>query len=65
MARQVVESFHRRLGVRPGRVVLLAPRSIPRTANGKLRHAALREAWLGGELAAAGRVFYPETRPAG
>jgi acyl-CoA synthetase (AMP-forming)/AMP-acid ligase II len=65
MARQVGESFHRRLGVRPGRVVLLAPRSIPRTANGKLRHAALREAWLGGELAAAGRVFYPETRPAG
>ncbi len=60
LARQVVVAFHDRLGLRPGRVVLLAPRSIPLTANGKLRHAALRRAWLDGTLRAAGRIVFPE-----
>jgi acyl-coenzyme A synthetase/AMP-(fatty) acid ligase len=60
MARQVVVSFHERLGLRPGRVVLLAPRAIPLTANGKLRHAALRRAWLDGTLRAEGRILFPE-----
>jgi acyl-CoA synthetase (AMP-forming)/AMP-acid ligase II len=33
-------------GFAPDRVVVMAPRSIPRTANGKIRHAALREKLL-------------------
>ncbi len=60
MARRVVIACHERLGLRPGRVVLLAPRSIPLTANGKLRHAALRRAYLDGSLRAAGRIVFPE-----
>ena len=59
LAIQAVERIHRRLGLRPGRLALLLPRSIPRTANGKIRHAALRDAWLDGSLRAAGRVLFP------
>jgi acyl-CoA synthetase (AMP-forming)/AMP-acid ligase II len=58
-ARQVVEAVHRRLGIRPGRVVLVKPRSIPLTDNGKIRYPTLREAYLGGCLAAQGRIFDP------
>jgi len=59
MATDVVERFHRRLGLRPGRVCLLAPRTIPLTPNGKIRHPALRAAWLDGSLRASGRLFFP------
>lgn len=59
MARRAVEAVHERLGVRPGRVLLLRPRAIPLTANGKLRHGALKEAYLAGRLRAAGSVLFP------
>ena len=54
MARQIVERVHQRLGLRPGRVLLLKPRSIPLTPNGKIQHAALREEHLGGGLRGGG-----------
>ena len=57
MAADLVASIHQRLGLRPGRVFLLAPRAIPRTANGKIRHAALRASFLDGSL--AGQIVYP------
>jgi acyl-CoA synthetase (AMP-forming)/AMP-acid ligase II len=61
MATEVVVRFHQRLGLRPGRVILLKPRSIPLTANGKLRPGALREAYLDGSLAKAGQILFPES----
>lgn len=59
MATEVVARIHRRLGLRPGRVCLLPPKSIPLTANGKIRHAALRAAYLDGTLEEQGRILYP------
>ena len=59
MARQMVERVHARLGLRPGRVVLLKPRSLPLTPNGKIRHAALRDEYLDGGLRERGRIVYP------
>ncbi len=59
MARRVVVRVDRRLGLRPGRVLLLAPRTLPRTPNGKLRHAALRGALLDGSLRSSGGVLFP------
>lgn len=38
------------LGFAPDGVLVLAPRAIPRTPNGKVRHAVLRNAILAGEL---------------
>lgn len=38
------------LGFAPDGVLVLAPRAIPRTPNGKVRHAVLRDAILAGEL---------------
>jgi fatty-acyl-CoA synthase len=38
------------LGFAPDGVLVLAPRTIPRTPNGKVRHAALRDAILAGDL---------------
>lgn len=54
---QVVESVHRRLGLRPGRVLLVRPRTIPLTPNGKVRHAALRTAWEEGGVDEAAVLF--------
>jgi len=60
MATEVVARVHDHLGLRPGRVLLLAPRTIPLTPNGKLRHPALRAAFLDGTLRASGAILFPE-----
>jgi acyl-CoA synthetase (AMP-forming)/AMP-acid ligase II len=53
------------LGLRPRAVVLLRPRRIPLTSNGKLRRAALRDAFRDGSLAPGVDIVYPPSaRPA-
>lgn len=47
---EVVQRIHGRFGVRPARVYLIAPRTLPHTSNGKMQHASLREAYARGEL---------------
>lgn len=47
---QIVDTVHARLGIRPARVTFLKPHAIPRTHNGKIQHALLRERYLAGEL---------------
>ena len=42
----VAQAVEAAAGFAPDRVVVMAPRSIPRTANGKIRHAVLREKLL-------------------
>jgi fatty-acyl-CoA synthase len=42
VADAVAQEVHRTIGFAPERVVVLPPRSIPRTYNGKIRHDALR-----------------------
>jgi len=59
MVIEVVSAVHGRLGMRPGRVYLLEPRSIPMTANGKLQPAALRTSYLDGSLRTAGKILFP------
>jgi acyl-CoA synthetase (AMP-forming)/AMP-acid ligase II len=59
MVIDVVSAVHGRLGMRPGRVYLVEPRSIPMTANGKLKHAALRASYLDGSLRADGKILHP------
>jgi acyl-CoA synthetase (AMP-forming)/AMP-acid ligase II len=39
----VAQEVHRTLGFAPDRVIVLPPRGIPRTYNGKIRHDALRK----------------------
>lgn len=57
---QIVQVFHARLGFRPGRVFLLAPRAIPRTENGKIQHVLLRQQFLSGELRSEGKIVFPD-----
>ena len=59
MVIDVVVAVHGRLGMRPGRVYLVEPRSIPMTANGKLQHALLRASYLDGRLRADGKILHP------
>jgi acyl-CoA synthetase (AMP-forming)/AMP-acid ligase II len=56
---EIVQAFHQRFGFRPGRVLLLAPHSIPRTANGKLQRGLLRRRLLDGELRRRGQILFP------
>lgn len=55
----IVQTVRERVGLRPGRVYLLTPRSIPRTANGKIRYPALRRSYLDGRLRREGRILFP------
>lgn len=50
IAREVSSAIQRALGFSPERVVVVASRAIPRTWNGKIRHAALREALANGTV---------------
>ncbi len=57
---EIVRRIHHRLGLRPGRVYLLRPRTIPLTHNGKVRHLALRQGYLDGSLREAGGMLFPD-----
>ena len=43
IAAAVAKEVHRTIGFAPDRVIVFAPRTIPRTYNGKIRHDALRQ----------------------
>jgi fatty-acyl-CoA synthase len=51
------------LGFAPESILVLAPRSIPRTANGKVQHRALRRDLLEGGLERHGAVLFDSRRP--
>ena len=57
---QIVNAIHGRLGFRPARVVLVKPRTIPRTYNGKIQYVQLRQSYLNGSLKELGMILYPE-----
>ncbi len=57
---EIVQAIHDRLGIRPARVVLVKPHTIPKTHNGKVQHVRLRESYLDGTLRAQGKILYPE-----
>lgn len=59
MVVRAVETVHVHLGLRPGRIYLTPPRALPRTDNGKIRYAALRQAYLDGSLRAGGGLLFP------
>ncbi len=60
IAVEIVRGLHSGLGFRPGRVYLVRPRAIPRTANGKIRHPALKERYLDGSLRREGWILFPD-----
>ena len=57
---QIVQAIHERLGIRPARVYLIKPRTIPKTHNGKIQHVRLRELYTSGVLRQQGLIVYPE-----
>lgn len=52
LGREVKRSVRRAIGVAPGEVVVLPRGAVQKTTSGKLRRAAMREAYAGGELPA-------------
>jgi acyl-CoA synthetase (AMP-forming)/AMP-acid ligase II len=56
---EVVQAIQAQLGIRPGRVYLLRPRSIPLTYNGKIRHAELRDLFQSGALRGSHAILFP------
>ena len=65
LAMAMVGELHAALGLRPRATLLLRTRRIPLTSNGKLRRAALRDAFLDGSLTPGPDIVYPPpARPA-
>jgi acyl-CoA synthetase (AMP-forming)/AMP-acid ligase II len=65
MAVEIVRALHGALGVRPRNTILLRPRCIPLTSNGKLQRARLRDAFTDGLLAPGTDILFPPlVRPA-
>lgn len=62
LAAALVEAIEIAVGFAPDGVVLLAPRTIPRTANGKIRHRLLRDQLLEGDLESRGAVLFSSRR---
>lgn len=56
---EISRTVHDALGVRPKNTVLLYPRRIPITVNGKLRRETLRDAFSEGSLAYGTDVVFP------
>jgi acyl-CoA synthetase (AMP-forming)/AMP-acid ligase II len=56
----IVKALYAGMGLRPARVVLVAPRTIPRTVNGKLQHQLLRQRYLDGDLHRGNHLLYPK-----
>jgi acyl-CoA synthetase (AMP-forming)/AMP-acid ligase II len=59
----VTDRLYRVLGSRPARVLLARPGTIPRTANGKLQRALLRQQIQDGGLFRGGQVVFPSPEP--
>ncbi len=58
LAADVAAAIETALGFAPDRVLVLAPRTLPRTANGKLRHPELRRELIAGDLERRGAVLF-------
>ncbi|HYI11437.1 MAG TPA: AMP-binding protein [Thermoanaerobaculia bacterium] len=58
VADAVADAVRRTIGFAPERVIVLAPRTIPRTYNGKIRHDVLRTELTEGVLAGRGAVVF-------
>ncbi len=60
IVQEIVGRIYQQLGIRPGRVYLVKPRTIPMTYNGKLQHGLLQQAYLDGSLARGGEILFPD-----
>jgi len=65
IAENVAAAIEKALGFAPDRVVVLAPRTLPRTANGKIRHPELRRELIEGDLERRGAVLFSARRGVG
>src|SRR6185369_90816 len=54
---QIVEKIHEHLRIRPARIIFLKQHGIPRTYNGKIQHALLKEQFLSGKLKEEGLIL--------
>jgi acyl-CoA synthetase (AMP-forming)/AMP-acid ligase II len=62
LAADVAAAVETAAGFAPDQVVVLAPRTIPRTANGKIRYPALRRELIEGDLERRGAVLLSARR---
>lgn len=61
VARHVISNVYEAMGIRPDRVYLVAPRTIPLTPNGKTQYTLLREQYRSGSLWADSSLLFPRS----
>ena len=60
VVRSIVGAVFRQLGLRPGRVYLVRPKTIPLTHNGKVQNDRLRRLYLEGSLVKQEQILFPD-----
>lgn len=60
LALNIVEQIYNHFGIKPGRVYILKPKTLPFTPNGKLQHTLLKEQYLNNLQQLNTYVLYPQ-----
>jgi len=64
LAVDIVQRIYHHFGIRPGRVYILKPKTLPFTPNGKLQHALLKDYYLNNFQLLNERILYPQNKQA-
>ncbi len=62
LIQQIVQTVHKRFGLRPARVFLLRPKTLPYTSNGKLQRTRLRDLAMDRTSQVFHGILYPRPR---
>ena len=57
---KIVNNIYSHFGIRPGKVFLVKPKTLPRTPNGKLKHSVLKNLYLYHPEELKNWIVYPE-----
>jgi len=61
LALNIVQRIYDQFGIKPARVYILKPKTLPFTPNGKLQHSLLKEQYLNNIQQLSAGILYPKT----
>lgn len=59
VAVEIVQKINAHFGIKPGRIFIVKPKTLPRTPNGKLQHSSLKNTYLNNFQVLSKDILYP------